>query len=451
MKSTYSLSKFRGYTPDLVVGTSYYKKNHRALIRSLRLNLEEYQRTEIVVELIPEPDNPYSPARQAISVRWNNKVLGHIKESEAGNYQQIKRLVASGYTPVCKATYTAYEHEKWDDYDYINLDSYKPKKELVTKIELYLDDFNYLVPLNDPPVEGWTLLPIGTSLQVTKENEHYDHLLDYVPESGEGLLLVSLHIIEGGVKTKFEQVEVRLDEEPIGVLTKQSSARFVDAIKHFDAIGLTTVAYGKIKGSSLAAEVTIHALRSNELSNDDLDPEISPLRKLVPFEVDPHNYEVPPAYPGKSTPTQRAQKRPERKGFGAPNPTEVLRQKDSQKPAAPKTPAEAHDDLLQGQPPVSEAKPATQLAEQSHLQFNEARQRGSEQLAKVPKIILQLLGGLLGALVCLFIAALLIGMILGDPEADAPAWPGVVMLAAVLFGGYGGAKWLGAFARKKKK
>lgn len=451
MKSTYSLSKFRGYTPDLVVGTSYYKKNHRALIRSLRLNLEEYQRTEIVVELIPEPDNPHSPTRQAISVRWNNKVLGHIKESEVGNYQQIKRLVASGYTPVCKATYTAYEHEKWDDYDYINLDSYKPKKELVTNIELYLDDFNYLVPLNDPPVEGWTLLPIGTSLQVTKENEHYDHLLDYVPESGEGLLLVSLHIIEGGVQTKFEQVEVRLDGEPIGVLTKQSSARFADAIKHFDAIGLTTVAYGKIKGSSLAAEVTIHALRSNELSNDDLDPEISPLRKLVPFEVDPHNYEVPPAYPGKSIPTQHAQKRPERKGFGAPTPAEVLRKKDSQKPASSKTPDKAHDGSLHGKLPINEAKPAMQPSGQSRLQFNEARQRGAEQLARFPKIVLQLLGGLLGALVCLFIVALLIGAFLGEPGTDAPTWPGVVMLAAILFGGYSGAKWLGAFAGKKKQ
>lgn len=451
MNSTYSLSKFRGYAPDLVVGTSYYKKNHRALIRNLRLNVEEYQRTEIVVELIPEPDNPYSPTRQAISVRWNNKVLGHIKESEVGNYQQIKRLVASGYTPVCKATYTAYEHEKWDDYDYLNSDSYRPKKELVTNIELYLDDFNYLVPLNDPPMEGWTLLPIGTSLQVTKENEHYDHLLDYVPESGEGLLLVSLHIIEGGVKTKFEQVEVRLDGEPIGVLTKQSSARFVDAIKHFDAMGLTTVVYGKIKGSSLAAEVTIHALRSNELSNDDLDPEISPLRKLVPFEVDAHNYEVPPAYPGKRTPAQRAQKRPETKNGGAPNPTEILRKKDSPKPAAPETPAETHDGSLHGQPTFSEAKPAIQPSEQSHPQFNQARQRGSEQLAKVPKIILQLLGGVLGALVCLFIVALLIGVFLGEPGTDTPAWPGFVMLAAILFGGYVGAKWLGAFAAKKKK
>ena len=328
----YSLSKFNSYSPGLVVGTSFHEKNHRELIKSLGFDLEEYSRADIVVELIPEPDNPHSPLRQAISVRWNNRVLGYISEDSVGKYQQIKRLAASGYTAVCDATYTAYEREIWDDYDYTSVDAFVPAKELQTRIELRIDDYNYLVPLNDPPVDGWTLLPIGSSLQVTKENEHYDHLLDFVPESGEGLLLATLHIVEGGVKVKFEQVEVRLDGEPIGVLTKQSSARFTDAVRHFDALGLTTVVYAKIKGSSLAAEVTIHALRANELSNEDLDPEISPLRKLVPFEPDPSNYSVPNAWNSGQSLIKRKPKPTKPKIVGAPIPSDVLEKQKVKSP-----------------------------------------------------------------------------------------------------------------------
>lgn len=350
MTNTYSLSKFNGFPQGLVVGTSFYEKNHRALIKNLRLNLDEYRPEEIVVELVPEPDNPFSPSRQAISIRWNNKVLGHISEAVVGDYQQIKRLVASGYTAVCNAMYTAHERENWDDYDYTSDEPFTPEKELVTRIELRIDEYNYLVPLNDPPVEGWTLLPVGSSLQVTKENEHYDHLLEYVPESGEGLLLATLHIVEGGMRTKFEQVEVRLDGEPIGVLTKQSSGRFVDAIKHFDALGLTTTVYAKIRGSSLAAEVTIHALRSNELTNDDLDPEISPMRRLVPFEADPSNYDVPDAWVGK----RRNHKNPKRPASPRrdvnPNPWDVLQKQPVETPSPFVAPA---------MPTIADTVPAT--------------------------------------------------------------------------------------------
>ena len=409
MDTKYSLSRFNNYTPDLVVGTSFYKRNHLALIKQLGLDTKEFNRVPIVVELVPEPDNPHSPSRQAISVRWNDKVLGHIKESEVANYQQIKRLTASGLTPVCDATYIAYESQNWEDFDPDRQRG--PESVLVTKIDLNIDDFNYLVPLNDPPEEGWTLLPVGSTIQVTKENEHHDHLLEFVPESGEGLLLASLHIVEAGVRTKFEQVEVRLEGTTIGVLTKGSSLRYVDAIKHFDALGLTTVVYAKIKGSSLAAEVTIHALKSNELSNDDLDPVISPMKRLVPFQVNPADYDVPDAWPGEFIVM----------GHAANWANSVKASAESWK---------KH---------VNEQRPPT---------ISEANEIGREKLAKYPKPVLQGLGCLLGASVFLLVSIILLSIILVATGAKESNGLVGLSLVAMIAGGYLGARWFGKFSKK---
>lgn len=131
---------------------------------------------------------------------------------------------------------------------------------------------------------------------MTKEADHLDVLLDHVPPSGTGQLLVTLHEVTAGTRTTWQGVEVRLDGERIGELTKATSAKFLAAVQHYDAIGLTTVARATIKGSSLSAEVTLQAAKAHELTDADLEPEISPLPRLVPFQQDAIAYPVPDAY-----------------------------------------------------------------------------------------------------------------------------------------------------------
>lgn len=140
------------------------------------------------------------------------------------------------------------------------------------------------------------LLPHGRASQVTKESDYLDVLLDYVPPSGMGMLLVTLHIVTRGVKSKYEGIEVHLDGVCIGELTKQTSAKFINAVRYYDDLGLTTTAKAWIKGSSLAAEVTIQAAQSHELSEQDLQPKVSPLPRLIQYSDDPLNYPVPDAY-----------------------------------------------------------------------------------------------------------------------------------------------------------
>lgn len=277
---TYDLS-----TPDKrwgtqdVVGEFAYRENLKALVHELQIPANE--EAFFTAELVPEPDNPHSPSRVAISVRRNDKVIGYIPEGDAESYQQIRRVVASNLTPVCTTRIWYYEDYDGDNQYHLRLCLRAPES---------------LLPLNDPPYEEWALLPYGNVSQVTKESDHLDVLLDYVPPTGVGQLLVTLHLVTAGVRTKYEAIEVRIDGERIGELTKQTSAKFASAVRYFDEQGVTTVALATIKGSSLSAEVTLHAAKSHELSDEDLEQELSPLPRLVPYCDNTRKYEVPNAY-----------------------------------------------------------------------------------------------------------------------------------------------------------
>ncbi|MGP5146636.1 HIRAN domain-containing protein, partial [Corynebacterium variabile] len=259
--TTYDLTDPRtDYCTVEAVGEFAYDRTLRTLVRQLGVR----QREEVffTASLIPEPDNPHSEHRRALSIRWNGQVIGYLPESDCAEYQQIRRIVASEFTPTVRARLWYYTGDDRTNRYWLSLNLRAPEQ---------------LVPLNDPPVEGWTLLPDGSTVQVTKEADHLDVLLDHVPPSGAGQLLVTLHQFTAGTRTHWEGIEVRLDGERIGELTKATSAKFLAAVQHFDAIGLTTVARATIKGSALSAEVTLQAAKAHELTDADLEPAISPL------------------------------------------------------------------------------------------------------------------------------------------------------------------------------
>lgn len=121
------------------------------------------------VTLVPEPDNPYSKRRTAISVRWRDQVVGYLPETDSHRYQQLRRITASGLQ--------AQTHARVWKGDY---------RENFYSITISLPEPGLVVPLNDPPSSGYSLLPQGGSVQVTKESDHLDVLAEFVPPSGLG-------------------------------------------------------------------------------------------------------------------------------------------------------------------------------------------------------------------------------------------------------------------------
>lgn len=77
-----------------------------------------------------------------------------------------------------------------------------------------------MLPSNNPPTNS-SLLPSGGSAQVIREEDHFDVLRDYVPQSGEGLLFLELRLGTRVHKSGQERttVYVYLDGAHVGELS----------------------------------------------------------------------------------------------------------------------------------------------------------------------------------------------------------------------------------------
>ena len=263
-----------------VKGAHYHRRTLEGMFQIERG--QDNKEFHVDVTLVPEPDNPFSTSGNAISVRWWDNVVGYIASDECAKYSQLRRVAASGYD--AGATMRVWTNVGW-------------KGERDFWLSLSLPEPDLLLPLNDPPSDGFVLLPEGPKTQVTKESEHTDYLADFVPMSGLGQILVSLHLFEAGKTKKWDGVEIRLDGERVGELSKVSSEKFAPIVRHFDSQGLTVMSRATISGSSIAAEIVLVAVRAHEIAEDLLETdETKPLPRLVPYQPVPQDYETVPRY-----------------------------------------------------------------------------------------------------------------------------------------------------------
>lgn len=291
MKKTYDISPLArksGGTAYEIKGLYYRPKAMASLYRSVN----GQDRTDVIVQvsLVPEPDNPYD--KNAISVRYKGKSIGYLPAENAAKFAQIRRVAASGLEATTTARFWSYK-------------DYENKRRYTGWIELPAP--HNIVPLNDPPTDGFTVLPIGNAIQVTKEADHLDVLLDYVPPAGEGHILVSMHRMPPVGRRTWEGVEIRLDGERVGELTKGSAEKYINAVRHFEDKGVELFCHAIIKGSSVAAEVTIFGAKAHELTEDDLEPkDYKPIPKLVPYQEAASHYDVPHAWATSIDESQQA-------------------------------------------------------------------------------------------------------------------------------------------------
>ncbi|RKR13692.1 hypothetical protein [Arthrobacter oryzae] len=166
---------------------------------------------------------------------------------------------------------------------------------LQARVTVALPDPELIAPLNEAPAGATTLVPWGSAIQVLKEEDHFDILFNYVPPGGVGLLIVSLHkairTLKHGAERPF--VEVRLEGERVGELSNVTSVHLLPLLEHTETIGETALAYAKITGSALAAQLVLRAAKASEISNDWLSGGPHPAPKILPWATE---YEVPPAY-----------------------------------------------------------------------------------------------------------------------------------------------------------
>ena len=231
------------------------------------------------VELIPEPFG--QRGEWAISVRHTGRTIGYVSDAEAPSWAGVvRRIIASGCVPTTHARISVGE------YNGAGLE------QLYTYVYITLGDPTDALPVNNPPASGYTLLPKSSFVQVTKEEQHYDALLKFVPPGGRGPLVLTLHERPPATANGKPLVEVRIDNECVGQLTPQTGLRYLPMIRRLAERRLLTVSRGDIVGSAVAAEVRINGLKANEVDNDFLDVGIAQVPRLVPAQSDPRGYDL---------------------------------------------------------------------------------------------------------------------------------------------------------------
>ncbi|WDF34560.1 HIRAN domain-containing protein [Arthrobacter agilis] len=266
-----------------VVGEKFREKQ-LAQVLGRKPRLDEQIEQEHEAELVPEPDNPHDA--NAISVRIKGRVVGYLSRDDAARFVPVlHRIAASGHTAVTSARIWATTSRSWSNEKRIDFHS---------RVTIFLPEPNQVLPLNWASLDGVAVLPWGGALQVTGEDKHFDHLFNYVPTGGEGMVILTLHKLIHTLKngTERELVEVRLDGERVGQLTAATSGHYLPTISHASDMGKHLGIWARIKGSGLAAELVIQGARATDLD----DAWLRSMPSIPMVIPERPSYSVPPAF-----------------------------------------------------------------------------------------------------------------------------------------------------------
>ncbi|QGU06958.1 hypothetical protein COCCU_05060 [Corynebacterium occultum] len=199
---------------------------------------------EVPVTLLPDHRT------QGFKVKWDYGVIGTLPASFKEEYPQLVRVTGSQLTPEVRA-----------------LVEVSPERGGLS-VDVLLPEPQWVVPVNDPPIGLWTLLPSGAPAPVDL-SAGADVPADELASLFQAQLLVKLSLVN-------ERVAVAYGNRVLGVLGEADSAVLRDAIEHFAQLGLDTVARAFLNGD----EITVECARTEELDDAALEPEISPLPAL---------------------------------------------------------------------------------------------------------------------------------------------------------------------------
>lgn len=287
--ATYTLPGSNNFPNTEVVGESWREKQIAAAIGG-RPRVDKEVEQILPAVLVPEPDNPHDP--NAISVRVRGHVVGYLSKEDAVRYRDpIHRIAASGHEATTTARIWAVVRNSYDG---------QGKARFFSSVRVALSEPHLLVPSNGRPASAHSVLPWGGAVQVLGEEDHFDVLFNHVPKEGHGLAIVTLHKdvqkLKNGTEKPF--IEVRVDGERIGQLSPTTSAHFLPVVDHLEMAGLKPAAWATIKGSSLAAQVTVQAAKATEVADEWLHGSPAEFPALV---AEAARYSVPPAYVDEET------------------------------------------------------------------------------------------------------------------------------------------------------
>ncbi len=215
----------------------------------------------IDVTLAHEPKNRYDS--NAVAVVARTGTVGYLPREDAAIYAPIIAQLQSNsaYLVVSARIYG------WMDSDW---DTGKPV--FKGSVSVDLPPPHLMFPINSEPERPYLLLPEGSAVQVTKEDEYAEALAPYLRKAGEAWVYATLHdVLDESGRTPKTVIQVRIDGRTVGVLTKASGEHYLPTINYLNGRGFTAAVRAVVKGNALKTDVVLHAPKAGELDMDWLE------------------------------------------------------------------------------------------------------------------------------------------------------------------------------------
>lgn len=192
-----------------------------------------------------------------------------------------------------------------------------------------LPEPHLLGPVNAPPMAPYALLPYGSAIRVTGEENHREAISPFLVKGGDCWTIATLHRSDaGGARAGKSVTEVRIDGAKVGVLTYKMSSDTLPAVDFLAERGAVAAVRARVKGNRLKAEVTLYCSRAHEVPEAWFDGPVSAPNEWTPFAADEDAREAVKA--------RRASVRPEPR---RPQPKESSGQAPTVQAAAPTLPS----------------------------------------------------------------------------------------------------------------
>jgi len=239
----------RSSTMTEVVGEYYQPETYERLFRGLPRD-GSWSWLERTASLHPDPYNPHS-AGHAITVWIDGLHAGFLADTNAGRYFSVLDSLAHRGQHLTVRAKLAGRFERREG-----------KWRAEAQIEL--PEPEHILPMNKLPNAEFVLIPAGRTLQVSEENRYMDALGPLTGEGDQPYAATLHHIHEVRPRSSFETVEVRIDGEAIGILSKATAEKVLPLVRLIEQRGLLAVARAKVAGNSLGAEATLNMIRASE-------------------------------------------------------------------------------------------------------------------------------------------------------------------------------------------
>jgi hypothetical protein len=203
--------------------------------------------------LVPDPLNPFD--RHAVAVFVDGLHVGYMERADAAKYHSAIASLPGGELAVPSRQWLrGTAHDTW------------------ARVTLSLPAPGHLSCPN-PMGDGCVILAPGSTVQVTREEEHMDHLSALLSRFGsETVVAASLRAVtEQRPRSSVEVVAVDIDGQQVGVLSPAQTSNFLPLVRRAASEGRTLICRASLRGNSLKADVALHARKAHELDDVELE------------------------------------------------------------------------------------------------------------------------------------------------------------------------------------